>query len=114
MDPNQDSTCYLVYITTDSEATADALAAALVQERLAACVNRIGPIRSTYVWQGELQQESEYLLMVKTQQQRLPALQQRVQELHSYEVPEIIAVPIAEGLPAYLHWIVSQTQESTP
>lgn len=106
------STACVVYITTDSVQAADSLAAALVQEKLAACVNRIGPIQSTYIWQEQLQQDAEYLLMVKTSAARLQALQQRVQELHSYDVPEIIAVPVVAGLPAYLDWINMQTQES--
>lgn len=105
-------TACVVYITTDSEQAADQLAAALVQEKLAACVNRIGPIQSTYIWQGQLQQDAEYLLMVKTHPDRLAALQQRVQELHTYDLPEIIAVPVVAGLPAYLDWINTQTQES--
>lgn len=109
----QSPTACVVYITTDSEQAADRLAAALVQEKLAACVNRIGPIQSTYIWQDQLQQDTEYLLMVKTSPARLAALQQRVQELHTYDLPEIIAVPVVAGLPAYLDWINTQTQEST-
>lgn len=103
----------VVYVTVSSEAEADRIAAALVQEALAACVNRLGPIHSTYLWQGELQQDPEYLLMIKTRQTLVERLSNRVQELHSYELPEVIALPIAAGLPAYLDWVRSETQRAT-
>jgi periplasmic divalent cation tolerance protein len=101
----------VVYITVGSLEQAEQLAQALVKENLAACVNRVGPIHSTYRWQGEICQDNEYLLIAKTRQTHVQALSSRVQELHSYDVPEIIALPIVSGLPAYLDWIQGQTEE---
>ncbi len=101
----------VVYLTAASLEQAQLLADTLVQEQLAACVNRLGPVHSTYLWQGELCQDQEYLLIVKTRQTRLSALTARVRVLHSYEVPEVIALPIIGGLDLYLKWIGSQTQE---
>ncbi|MGE3724806.1 MAG: divalent-cation tolerance protein CutA [Candidatus Sericytochromatia bacterium] len=102
----------VVYVTAASLEQAQLLADSLVQERLAACVNRVGPIHSTYLWQGELCQDQEYLLIVKTRQTLLTALTARVRALHSYEVPEVIALPIVGGFEPYLKWLGSQTQES--
>lgn len=100
----------VVYITTATLEQAQELANMLVEEKLAACVNRLGPLHSTYRWEGELCQESEYLLIAKTRQACVPELTQRVKALHSYQVPEIIALPILGGLTAYLDWIQSQTE----
>lgn len=102
----------VVYVSVGSEANAQALADALVSEKLAACVNRIGPVHSTYVWQDQLQQDSEYLLMIKTRSSLFEALSTRVRELHSYQLPEVIALPLADGLPAYLDWIRQSTLET--
>ncbi|MBK8067669.1 MAG: divalent-cation tolerance protein CutA [Rhodanobacteraceae bacterium] len=94
----------LVWCSCPVEA-AEALAAALVGERLAACVNRIGPVQSTYRWQGAIESASETLLAIKTTAARFEALQARLRELHPYEVPEIIATPVSGGLPEYLAWV---------
>jgi len=83
---------------------ADALARALVEERLAACVN-IASVRSCYVWEGKLNLDSEALLIIKTTKSRFEPLQKRILELHSYAVPEIIALPVAEGHQPYLDWV---------
>lgn len=104
----------VVYITAANLEQAQELANVLVEEQLAACVNRLGPVHSTYRWQGELCQDSEYLLIAKTRQARLPELTQRIKELHSYEVPAIIALPILGGLTTYLDWVQSQTEEISP
>ncbi len=101
----------LVYVTVGSEAQAQQIAQALLLDKLAACVNCVGPMQSTYVWQGEIQADSEFLLMIKTRQSLFETLSQRVSELHSYELPEIIAVPLSQGLPAYLQWIQDSTKE---
>ena len=77
----------------------------MVDARLAACAQVIGPLASTYHWQGRLETAEEWYCFLKTTEERLPALQARLRELHPYEVPEIIAVPIADGDPAYLGWI---------
>jgi periplasmic divalent cation tolerance protein len=79
-----------------------------VEERLAACVNQIGPIQSVYRWEGKLEQSEEQLLIIKTRKELFPALEKRVRELHSYSVPEIVALPIIDGSPDYLRWLEEQ------
>ncbi|MGE4072240.1 MAG: divalent-cation tolerance protein CutA [Lysobacterales bacterium] len=90
---------------TCPEADAERLAQALVGESLAACVNQVGPVRSVYRWEGAIESGTEMLLLIKTTRACYPALQARLQELHPYEVPEIIALPVSAGLPAYLQWL---------
>jgi periplasmic divalent cation tolerance protein len=98
----------VVYITVSSADEGARIARALVEERLAACVNQLPGIRSTYRWQGKLEQNGEELLLIKTRKDLFAALQQRVCELHSYAVPELIAVPIIAGSAAYLQWLDEQ------
>ncbi len=98
----------VVYVTVGSAAEGELLARALVEERLAACVNRIGQIHSTYRWQGEIEQSQEELLIIKTVKEMFPALEKRIRALHSYAVPEIIALPIAQGSEEYLSWLRDQ------
>lgn len=102
----------VVYITAGSSTEGDRLARALVEERLAACVNRIAPVHSVYRWEGKVEQSEEQLLIIKTQKERFPALERRVRELHSYTVPEIIALPIIDGSQDYLRWLSEQTTET--
>jgi periplasmic divalent cation tolerance protein len=97
--------CCQVTTTVASQADAERIAAALVAERLAACVQIAGPITSTYRWQGAVEQASEWYCHCKTTRARYPALEARLRQLHPYEIPEIIAVPIVAALPAYLAWI---------
>lgn len=101
---------YLVFNTCPDLDCARALAQRLVQEHLAACVNIVPAVHSVYQWQGALQQEAECLLLIKTSAERYPALEQTLRQHHPYELPEIIAVPLDAGLPAYLHWIDEQTE----
>jgi periplasmic divalent cation tolerance protein len=103
----------VVYVTAGSLAEADRLARVLVEERLAACVNRIGPIQSVYRWEGKLEQSEEQLLVIKTQNKLFAALEKRVRELHSYSVPEIVALPIVDGSPDYLRWLGEQATGGT-
>lgn len=91
--------------------TAGRIAAALVDERLAACVNVLPGLRSVYRWQGKVESAEETLLLIKTTQDRLERVSARIVELHPYELPEVIAVEAAGGLPAYLDWIAAQTRE---
>ena len=100
-------TVLLAFCTCPDEATAARIARALVEERLAACVNRLPGVRSTYRWQGAVQDDAEVLLLVKTTRERLPALRERLPALHPYELPELIAVEVAGGLPAYLDWVAA-------
>ena len=92
---------------------ADRIALALVEERLAACVNRIGGVASTYRWKGAVHRDDEVLLLIKTTRARFDALRERIVFLHPYELPEVIAVDIALGLPAYLEWIASETTRAS-
>ena len=91
------------------EDEAGKIAQALVEEKLAACVNIVGPVRSVYRWRGAVESASEYLLVIKSRARHFPALQRRIGELHSYQVPEIIAVQIADGSKAYLQWLAEST-----
>ena len=95
--------------TCPDEASAAALARALVGEGLAACVSRLPLTASVYRWQGDIVEEAEVLLLIKTTQGSWPRLQQRLPALHPYETPELIALPVGDGLPAYLAWIAAET-----
>jgi periplasmic divalent cation tolerance protein len=95
---------YLVLVSASSEVEAMAIAQALVQEKLAACVSLM-PIKSIYRWQDQIQEDAEWQLLIKTPQHCFEALKIRVVDLHSYEVPEILAIPIQAGLPLYLSWM---------
>ncbi len=99
----------LVFSTFPDHATAREIARTLVAERLAACVNLLPAVTSIYVWQGEHTESEETLALLKTPRDRYPALETRLRALHPYEVPEIIAVELAAGLPAYLRWVTEQT-----
>jgi periplasmic divalent cation tolerance protein len=97
--------CVQVSTTLPSEEAAEKMAASLVEEHLAACAQVLGPVLSTYRWKGEVERAREWYCHLKTSSARLPALQRRLRELHPYDVPEIIAVPIVEGDAEYLRWI---------
>lgn len=92
--------------------TAARIARVLVEERLAACVNRLPGVVSTYRWQGEIHEDAEVLLVIKTTRERFEALRARLLELHPYELPELVALEMAEGLPAYLDWLARETTAS--
>lgn len=95
----------VVLSTAPSQAAGIGLGRRLVEERLAACVNVVPAVRSLYVWQGVVEEADEALLVIKTRRDCYPALAQRIQELHTYAVPEIVALPIETGSPAYLDWV---------
>ena len=99
----------VVFCTCPEEASAERIATALVEERLAACVNRVPGIASTYRWQGKVCRDSEHLLVIKTTRERFDALRERIVALHPYELPELIAVDIALGSAPYLDWIARAT-----
>jgi periplasmic divalent cation tolerance protein len=90
--------------------TADRIALVLVENGLAACVNRLAPVESTYRWQGAIERALEHPLLIKTTRERYGELEQAIRALHPYEVPEIIAVPIVAGFSAYLRWVGEVTQ----
>jgi periplasmic divalent cation tolerance protein len=98
----------VVLVTAGSREEAERLAETLVGERLAACVNLVGPIRSIYRWKGEVCRDDEQLLVIKTTRESCAALERRVRELHSYDVPEVLVLPIEGGSEAYLAWLREQ------
>jgi periplasmic divalent cation tolerance protein len=97
--------------TAPDEAVAARLARTLVEERLAACVNVIPGVRSFYRWQGKLQEDSEVLLVIKSHRNRTKALAARIKDLHPYELPEVLELPVSGGSGPYLDWIVTETRE---
>jgi periplasmic divalent cation tolerance protein len=98
----------VVFCTCPDEAVAERICGVLVEERLAACVNRIPCISSTYRWQGKVCHDNEQLLLIKTTRERFEALRTRILKLHPYELPEVIAVDIALGSAPYLDWIANE------
>lgn len=106
---------YVVVLTTlPADADAPAFARALVDERLAACVNVLPVMESVYRWEGAMQEEPERQIVMKTARSRLPILWDRVRELHPYDVPEFIVLPIVDGSDAYLRWIGEETAFENP
>ena len=100
----------IVLNTCPDKETAQAIARQLVELQLAACVNIIPAIESVYCWQGKVESETEYLLIIKTQSGCYTELESTIQALHPYELPEVVAVSIEAGLPAYLDWINNNTK----
>jgi periplasmic divalent cation tolerance protein len=101
----------LVLTTCASVAEAEILAKTLVERRLAACVNMVADVMSTYRWQDAVQHEREALLMIKTTETRLAAVEQTIKERSSYELPEVVAIPIRDGSAAYLEWLRAAVQD---
>ena len=95
----------IVLTACPDAACAERIARALVEEGLATCVNILPPMQSIYRWKGKIETASEQLLVIKSPVASFPAIRDRVRSLHPYELPEIIAVPIADGLPEYLAWL---------
>lgn len=101
----QASPYVLVLSTCPDEQTAERLATTLVDEKLAACVNILGPLRSVYRWKGAVQKDDELLLIVKTNVDRYPQVERLIVQQHPYELPEVVQVPIGAGSADYLAWI---------
>ena len=99
----------VVLVTAGSAEEAERLARTLVGERLVACANVVGPVRSIYRWQGSVEDAAEYLLVLKARAADVAALEARVRALHSYEVPEILALPVEAGSAPYLAWLADAT-----
>lgn len=106
-----DSTVCLLLTTCPDAATAQALADGLVSARLAACVSQLPGMISTYRWQGQIQRESEIQLIIKTSNARRAQAMDHIQTHHPYDVPEILALPVSDGLPAYLAWVAHNSAE---
>ena len=100
---------FQVFCTVESEQRARDLAGAVVDDRLAACVQIVGPIQSTYRWGEAVESSVEWPLLMKTTEERMRALQDRLVSVHPYEIPEVVAVRIEAGFPRYLDWIASST-----
>lgn len=100
----------LILVTAGSEGEAEKIARTLVEEQLAGCVNILSPVRSIYRWEGKVQDDREWLLAIKTQALHFAAVEARVKALHSYQVPEVIALPIVDGSEQYLGWLRDGTK----
>jgi len=101
---------YVIVLTTlPADADAEAFAAALVGDRLAACINVLPPMQSVYRWDGKIERDTERQVVMKTARERVAHLWERVRELHPYDVPEFVVLPVADGNDAYLRWIADST-----
>lgn len=101
----------VVYVTVPNKELGKKLAGSIVKEKLAACVNLVPGVESVYEWQGEIQTDSEELLIIKTRESLLEALKEHVKANHEYDVPEVIAMPIVGGSPQYLEWLKNSTRD---
>lgn len=100
--------CVVLMTAPDTE-VAGRIARALVAERLAACVNVVSGVRSVYRWQGSIEEDPEVLLIAKTAAARCGALAARVKDLHPYELPEVVALPVSDGSARYLEWVLQES-----
>jgi len=112
MADNSNADLVVAFSTASSPEEARRIATALVAEQLAACVQIVDNIHSTYRWQGGIQSAAESLMLLKTQGNLLPLIESRLGELHSYELPELVAVPIGQGSRPYLDWLLASTQSN--
>lgn len=99
----------VVFVTTASEEEACKIAHELVEKRLVACANIVGAVRSVFSWEGKVADEQEALMILKSHADRFNELSSKIKSLHSYSVPEVIAIPISQGLPEYLQWVRNMT-----
>jgi periplasmic divalent cation tolerance protein len=99
-----------IVTTTASAEEARRIGTALVERRLAACVQIVGPVESVYRWQGKIETANEWQCQIKTRQSKYTAVEAAIRELHTYEVPEILAIPINDASPAYRQWLIDETQ----
>lgn len=104
------SSAVVVLTTVNSEAAARDIARVVVEERLAACA-QVSPVTSIYRWKGKVEESSEWLCQLKTTQERIETLTARIKALHSYQVPEIITIPVLTGYPPYLQWVADSVGE---
>jgi periplasmic divalent cation tolerance protein len=100
----------LILTTVPAVSRADAIARSLVDERLAACVNVLSAMTSFYRWQGKIEQEEERQMVIKTTRDRVAAVQTRLRDLHAYEVPEFLVLPVSDGSTGYLDWVRNETR----
>lgn len=95
----------VVFMTASDRVEAEKIVRNLLEERLIACANIVGPVSSLFWWKGKIDKASEFLVIMKSEKKFFKRLSERVREIHSYEVPELITMPIIEGLPSYLDWL---------
>ncbi|NOX97579.1 MAG: divalent-cation tolerance protein CutA [Nitrospirae bacterium] len=98
-------------ITTCTEDQAEEIAGHLLKERLVACVNIVGPVKSKYWWEGKIETENECMLFMKTRDELVPLAEKKIKEVHPYQVPEIISLEIKEGNPEYFDWVEKVTKQ---
>lgn len=99
----------IIFVMAGSEEEASTIARALLDDKLIACANILGPVRSMYYWRGAKEEAQEYLIMLKSRASLYPKIEKKVRELHSYEVPEILALAPSAGSKPYLEWIAAST-----
>ena len=104
------SDALMVFCTCETQEQAGTIAKNLVEGRLAACVNILPPLQSIYRWKGAIERADEILLLIKTTEAAFPAVRDRIRELHSYETPEIVGIPISNADDDYLDWLRQQVQ----
>lgn len=97
----------IIFCTVPDPAMATKISTSLVEKKLAACCNTIAGITSVYRWQGKIENEREQLLIIKSTEEKYKQIEDEIRSLHSYQVPEIICMPVTQGNPAYLNWIVN-------
>ena len=95
----------VVFVMVSDEKEATKIVHNLLKERLIACANIVGPVSSLFWWEGKIDKANEFLVIMKSRKNLFKKLSERMKELHSYEVPEVIALPVIEGLPSYLNWL---------
>ncbi len=100
----------LIYITTGNKEEAKTIGKELITSRLAACVNIVDNMNSLYMWEGELQDDNETILIVKTEETHVPALIEKVKSIHSYDCPCVLSLPVSDGNKAFLNWIASEVK----
>jgi periplasmic divalent cation tolerance protein len=100
----------VVFTTCGSEEEARKLAAALIEKRMAACVNITAPVTSVYRWKGVVEEAKEWILIIKSRRERFEELRVLLEGAHSYELPEVLAIPVVEGSPNYLAWVEDETR----
>lgn len=108
MEPSSSADVRVVLVTAPDREVAASLARELVEKNLAACGNVIPGLLSIYRWEGDVQEDPEVLLILKTHADRLESLMEKVSALHPYDVPEILALPVSEGLPSYMQWVARE------
>jgi periplasmic divalent cation tolerance protein len=99
-----------VFVTAGSREDAERIARSMVEARLAACAQIVGPMTSVYRWQGAIETAQEFLCLLKTRRDLYPELEEAIRKIHPYQVPEIVAMPVTAGNPAYLQWLDAETR----